>query len=193
MVNLGLLFGTKSVKSPSINFRIPYYTQWGQSLLVCGSEPVLGSWNVKKGFLLRPVHEGDQLIWCGNIAVSSGFSCEYSYYVVDDERNVLRWEMGKKRKVLLPEGIKDGEVVQLHDLWQVLFLFNFLRLYASSVILMGSLRFCGCRYILLKKKKTRVLDIPCLSWTYVLFFIWELGFVNPLTTFSKVNYRELLP
>ncbi|XP_044468053.1 4-alpha-glucanotransferase DPE2 [Mangifera indica] len=118
MVNLGLLFGTKSVKSPSINFRIPYYTQWGQSLLVCGSEPVLGSWNVKKGFLLRPVHEGDQLIWCGNIAVSSGFSCEYNYYVVDDERNVLRWEMGKKRKVLLPEGIKDGEVVQLHDLWQ---------------------------------------------------------------------------
>ncbi|KAJ0044000.1 hypothetical protein Pint_18427 [Pistacia integerrima] len=118
MVNLGLLSGTKSVKSPSVNFRIPYYTHWGQSLIVCGSEPVLGSWNVKKGFLLRPVHEGDQLIWCGNIAVPSGFSCEYSYYVVDDERNVLRWEMGKKRKLLLPEGIKDGEVVQLHDLWQ---------------------------------------------------------------------------
>ncbi|KAL5743263.1 hypothetical protein ACOSQ2_026379 [Xanthoceras sorbifolium] len=118
MVNLGLLSGTKSVKSMSVSFRIPYYTQWGQSLLVCGSEPILGSWNVKKGLLLSAVRQGDQLIWTGSIAVPSGFSCEYSYYVVDDERNVLRWEMGKRHKLLLPEGIKDGEVAELHDLWQ---------------------------------------------------------------------------
>ncbi|KAJ4706736.1 4-alpha-glucanotransferase DPE2 [Melia azedarach] len=124
MANLGLLSGTKSsksltksAKSLNVNFRIPYYTHWGQSLLVCGSEPVLGSWNVKKGFLLSPVHQDNELIWCGSITVPSGFSCEYTYYVVDDEKNVLRWEMGKKRKLLLPETIKDGEVL-LHDLWQ---------------------------------------------------------------------------
>ncbi|KDP35768.1 hypothetical protein JCGZ_10848 [Jatropha curcas] len=118
MVNLGLISGTKSVKSVNVNFRIPYYTQWGQTLLVCGSAPLLGSWNVKKGLLLNPVHEGGELIWCGRIAVPSEFSCEYSYYVVDDEKNVLRWEMGNKRKLLLPEGTSGGETVQFHDLWQ---------------------------------------------------------------------------
>ena len=104
----------------NVRFRLPYYTQWGQSLVVCGSEPVLGAWNVKKGLLLSPVHEGDELLWCGTFAVPNGFECEYSYYVVDDNKNVLRSEMGKKRKLLLPEGIQDGILVEFHDLWQVI-------------------------------------------------------------------------
>lgn len=120
MANLGLFSGTKSMKSVNVSFRLPYYTQWGQSLLVCGSERVLGSWNVKKGLLLSPVHQGDELIWCGSVAVPREFSCEYNYYVVDDEKNVLRWEMGTKRTLLLPEGINGGETVGLHDLWQVI-------------------------------------------------------------------------
>ncbi|KAB1222667.1 4-alpha-glucanotransferase DPE2 [Morella rubra] len=121
MVNLGLFSGTKPMKSVKVSFRLPYYTQWGQSLLVCGSEPVLGSWNVKKGLLLSPVNQGVELIWMGSVAVPSGFECEYNYYVVDDDKNILRWEMGKRRKLLLSEGILDGEVVECHDLWQVSF------------------------------------------------------------------------
>ncbi|XP_042517654.1 4-alpha-glucanotransferase DPE2-like [Macadamia integrifolia] len=118
MVNQGVLSGKKSFKTVNLSFILPYYTQWGQSLLVCGSEPVLGSWNVKKGLLLIPFHEGGELIWSGRIGVPSGFGCEYSYYLVDDDRNVLRWEAGKKRQLQLPEGIEDGEVVELRDLWQ---------------------------------------------------------------------------
>ncbi|KAF5750323.1 putative 4-alpha-glucanotransferase [Tripterygium wilfordii] len=118
MANLGLFSGTKSVKSVNVSFRLPYYTQWGQSLIVCGSEPVLGSWNVKKGLLLSPVHVGEELVWCGRIALPNGFSCEYTYYVVDDGKNLLRWEMGKKHKLLLPESVQGGELVELHDLWQ---------------------------------------------------------------------------
>ncbi|XAR48322.1 4-alpha-glucanotransferase [Bertholletia excelsa] len=118
MVNFDLICGSKSAKSVSLSFRIPYYTQWGHSLLVCGSHPLLGSWNVKKGFLLSPHHQGDELIWHGNIGVPHGFGCEYSYYVVDDYKNVVRWEAGKRRKLTLPEGLQDGEIVELHDLWQ---------------------------------------------------------------------------
>lgn len=124
-MNLGLFSGSKSMKSVNVSFRLPYFTQWGQSILVCGSEPILGSWNVKKGLLLSPIHEGDELIWSGSVAVPSGFSCEYSYYVVDGDKNVLRCEMGRKRKLLLADGIQDGEVVEFHDLWQVLLLFSF--------------------------------------------------------------------
>lgn len=126
MVNLRLLCGNKSLKSVRLSFRIPYYTHWGQHLLVCGSEALLGSWNVKKGLLLRPSHQGDELIWSGSIPVPPGFKSEYSYYVVDDEKNVVRWEVGKKRKLLLPDGLEDGLLVELRDLWQVrLFLASF--------------------------------------------------------------------
>ncbi|KAL7588975.1 hypothetical protein Lser_V15G38764 [Lactuca serriola] len=118
MVNLGLFSEIKPLASVNVRFRIPYYTQWGQSLVVCGSEPVLGSGNVKKGLLLTPFHEGDALIWGGSLSVPAGFQSEYNYYVVDDERNVLRWEAGNKRKLLLPDGVENGKAVELHDLWQ---------------------------------------------------------------------------
>ncbi|XP_039010895.1 4-alpha-glucanotransferase DPE2-like [Hibiscus syriacus] len=111
----GLSSSTKSVK---ITFRIPYYTEWGQSLLVCGSEPMLGSWNIKKGLLLSPVHLGDELIWTGTIAVPVQFNCDYRYYVVDDARNVLRWEMENKRSLSLPPFCQEGQIVDLHDFWQ---------------------------------------------------------------------------
>ncbi|KAL3533414.1 hypothetical protein ACH5RR_006935 [Cinchona calisaya] len=117
-LNLGLLSGTKNLKSITVGFRIPYYTQWGQHLLVCGSEPVLGSWNAKKGLLLSPYHQDGELIWSGSVPVPAEFECEYSYYVVDEERNVLRWEVGNKRKLLLPDGTQSGHLVEFHDLWQ---------------------------------------------------------------------------
>ncbi|CAN1256474.1 4-alpha-glucanotransferase DPE2 [Linum perenne] len=110
--------GTKSMKSVKVSFRIPYFTNWGQSLLVCGSEPALGSWNVKRGLSLSPVHQDDELIWSGSVTVPEEFSCEYSYYVVDGEKNVMRWEMGKKREVFLPKGINGGDIVEFRDLWQ---------------------------------------------------------------------------
>ncbi|KAK3030340.1 hypothetical protein RJ639_038973 [Escallonia herrerae] len=118
MVNLGLFTESTSAKSANVTFRIPYFTQWGQSVLLCGSKRVLGSWNVKKGLLLSPFHLGDELIWAGSITVPTGVECEYNYYVVDDQRNVLRWEVGNKRKLLLPDGVQGGEVVEFHDLWQ---------------------------------------------------------------------------
>ncbi|XP_010525431.1 PREDICTED: 4-alpha-glucanotransferase DPE2 isoform X2 [Tarenaya hassleriana] len=122
MVNLGSLSLTSSSRSSKpmvhISFWIPYFTHWGQSLLVCGSAPGLGLEDVKKGLLLKPLHQGDELIWTGSVSVPQGFSCEYSYYVVDDKKNALRWEMGKKRKLVLPDTLKGGEYVQLRDLWQ---------------------------------------------------------------------------
>ncbi|KAJ8444385.1 hypothetical protein Cgig2_026589 [Carnegiea gigantea] len=118
MVDLGLFLSANTVKSVTVTFRIPYHTQWGQSLVVCGSVPLLGSWNVKRGLLLTPLHQGNELIWRGSIEVPSGFECEYIYHVVDDEKNTLRWEMGNKRKLMLPDTVQDGEEVELHDLWQ---------------------------------------------------------------------------
>ncbi|KAK7336394.1 hypothetical protein VNO77_16934 [Canavalia gladiata] len=118
MVNPGLISGNKSVNSVKVSFQIPYFTQWGQSLLVCGSVPVLGSWNVKRGVLLSPIRQGNELIWSGSITVPRGFQCQYNYYVVDDSKNVLRWEMGNKRELMLPEAIQSGQEIEFRDLWQ---------------------------------------------------------------------------
>ncbi|GJT80652.1 4-alpha-glucanotransferase DPE2 [Tanacetum coccineum] len=71
----------------TVDTLLSYYTQWGQSLVVCGSEPVLGSGNVKKGLLLTAFHE------------------------VDDAKNVLRWEIENKRKLVLPDGVENGKIL----------------------------------------------------------------------------------
>ncbi|KAK3163987.1 hypothetical protein QOZ80_1AG0011050 [Eleusine coracana subsp. coracana] len=116
MVNSGS--GKKTLSTVTLLFKLPYYTQWGQSLLIAGSEPALGSWNVKQGLVLSPVHQDNELIWCGRVSVAAGFTSEYSYYVVDDNKDVLRWEPGEKRKLVLPEGIQDGDLVEIRDWWQ---------------------------------------------------------------------------
>lgn len=123
MASLGPTPGKRSLSSVSLLFKLPYYTQWGQSLLIAGSEPALGSWNVKQGLSLSPVHQGNELFWFGSVSVATGFTCEYKYYVVDDHRNVLRWEAGEKRKLVLPEGVQEGDVIEIRDWWQVLIIF----------------------------------------------------------------------
>ena len=109
---------SNKLRSITLIFRIPYFTHWGQSLLISGSEPVFGSWDVKGGLLLSPKHKGNELLWCGQITVASGFRSEYKYYVVNDDRNVLRWEAGRKHEISLPDRIHEG-VIEIHDLWEV--------------------------------------------------------------------------
>ncbi|ONK63671.1 uncharacterized protein A4U43_C07F17690 [Asparagus officinalis] len=133
MVTLGLISG-KKLSTVTVTFKLPYFTQWGQSLLISGNHPILGSSNVKQGLFLTPFHQGDELIWCGKITVAIGFECEYSYYLVDDDRNVLRWEAGKKRKLILPAGVKEGDVVEIRDLWQTASETLFLRSAFTNVI-----------------------------------------------------------
>lgn len=132
-----ILVPKKSLGSVTLIFRIPYYTQWGQSLLISGSAPVLGAGNAKQGLGLVPFHQGEELIWHGKISVPVGFQCEYCYYLVDDRRNILRWEAGMKRKISLPTGINGGEVVEIHDLWQAASEALFLKSAFKNVIFSG--------------------------------------------------------
>lgn len=126
-MNLGSVRG--SIKTVSLSFRLPYYTKWGESILVSGSQPLLGSWDVKKGLLLSPFHQGNELIWYATVTVPHGFECEYSYYLVDDDRHVLRWESGNRRKVQLPESVQGAEAIELRDLWQVTLSTLFLKIF----------------------------------------------------------------
>ncbi|KAJ3683783.1 hypothetical protein LUZ60_014010 [Juncus effusus] len=138
MDNLKSLTSKKPQHCITLLFKIPYYTQWGQSLILSGSTPTLGSWNLKQALSMHPVHQGDELMWCARAGVTAGFTCDYKYYVVDESRNVLRWESEKGRKFVLPDGAKDGDLVEIHDLWQDAAEGLFLRSAFKDVIFSGS-------------------------------------------------------
>ncbi|XP_024540103.1 4-alpha-glucanotransferase DPE2 isoform X1 [Selaginella moellendorffii] len=104
----------------SLRFRIPYFTQWGQNLIVTGSHSSLGSWNLHQGLAMVPHHDEElgELVWTAQLAVREGFQARYSYCVVDDKRNAVRREAGIPRSFVLPDGIPNGSIVDLYDLWQ---------------------------------------------------------------------------
>eukprot|EP01018_Ginkgo_biloba_P034974 Gb_33253 [translate_table: standard] len=118
MASKGFELPFKRLRKISVRFRLPYYTQWGQNLIVCGSDPVMGSWKVKQAVQMMPHHQGDDLIWHATVSVPDNFRCEYNYCLVDDKRNLLKWESGKRRTFVLPDGLPDGASVDVYDLWR---------------------------------------------------------------------------
>jgi hypothetical protein len=103
----------------TLQFKLPLYTQWGQNLLLVGSDPLLGSWDLARAKHMLPRHEGDaQLIWEVGVSVPANFHSQYSYCMVDEHMNVLKWEAGARRSLELPEGLENGAVVEVHDQWQ---------------------------------------------------------------------------
>ncbi len=104
----------------TLQFKLPLYTQWGQNLLLVGSDPLLGSWDLARAKHMLPRHEGDaQLIWEVGVSVPANLHSQYSYCMVDEHMNVLKWEAGARRSLELPEGLENGAVVEVHDQWQV--------------------------------------------------------------------------
>jgi hypothetical protein len=111
------------IRKVTLSFRLPYFTQWGQNLMVCGSDPALGAWKTKQGLRMSPrLQAADALVWHATLTVPHDFSCDYSYYLVDDQQNVLRSETGKRHAFALPHGLPDEAAVEIYDLWQVFFI-----------------------------------------------------------------------
>lgn len=118
-VTPGKLTPFKRFTRVNLRFKLPYMTVWGQNLMVVGSDPIFGSWNIKQGIWMTPHHEGDVLVWQAFVSVPEAFDFEYRYCLVDEKLNVLKWEAPEKRKLAIPEGLADGAVVDILDNWQV--------------------------------------------------------------------------
>ena len=96
-------------------FAIPYWTRWGQSVVVILSH---GSENCKRHALVCR-HQDDDLIWEGEVQVHcTNRNVEYSYAITDEAAEVEAEEMSK-RSLAIPEGLKDGSIIELRDSWQV--------------------------------------------------------------------------
>lgn len=86
--------------------------------MLSGSDLLLGKWNIKQGVWMTPHHEGEFLVWQALISVPDQFELDYKYALVDDRLNVIKWEAGGTRRLLLPEGLPDGAMVDVLDTWQ---------------------------------------------------------------------------
>eukprot|EP00227_Mantoniella_beaufortii_P021056 CAMPEP_0197575278 /NCGR_PEP_ID=MMETSP1326-20131121/731_1 /TAXON_ID=1155430 /ORGANISM="Genus nov. species nov., Strain RCC2288" /LENGTH=117 /DNA_ID=CAMNT_0043138017 /DNA_START=191 /DNA_END=540 /DNA_ORIENTATION=+ len=77
----------------TLRFRVKYWTVWGQNLVLCGSDPRLGAWDVRKGVFMHCHHVGEEeLLWTGKVrGAFGGAPFQYRYAVVDGDMNVVKW------------------------------------------------------------------------------------------------------
>ena len=99
----------------SLHFKLPYWTQWGQNLVVLLSQGSDGT----KRHALNCTHQSEELVWEGETQVSaSARGLEYSYAIID-EADEIEAEEVSRRALALPDGLADGSVIELRDSWQV--------------------------------------------------------------------------
>ncbi|GAX79494.1 hypothetical protein CEUSTIGMA_g6935.t1 [Chlamydomonas eustigma] len=104
----------------NIHFRIPYFTRWGQNLVITGAGALLGDWDPSKGQTMRCHHEGqDVLIWEALISLPWQPSYKYKYAVVQHSEGLMKVDKldQQERIVTLPEGLNSGDVVEVMDVW----------------------------------------------------------------------------
>ncbi|GLC40970.1 hypothetical protein PLESTB_000961400 [Pleodorina starrii] len=99
--------GTSSTGT-AVSFKIHRHVQYGQSLLLVGSAPELGSWDAKQALELQ-WGEGDN--WTTSAALPVGASVEYKYIVKRKEG--LDWCPGQNKSVTLPSAVS----VEVMDSW----------------------------------------------------------------------------
>ncbi|OGV70126.1 MAG: hypothetical protein A2283_14305 [Lentisphaerae bacterium RIFOXYA12_FULL_48_11] len=100
-----------------IRFQIVCFTRWGQSLKVCGSVPVLGSWDLAKAPVMYSKDSGKGL-WDVDLDVDSGSikSFEYKYVLFESGSNTCSWEWGANRKLTVSRAGFD--MFQINDFWR---------------------------------------------------------------------------
>jgi len=113
---------TKNKRSNvSIHFELQYNTYWGQNLVLVGSSPTLGNWNVARGQRMRWLPGN---YWELDVELNSMFEYkmfEYKYVVVlidvDTLIDVQRWEERNNRYFDLTRFDSNELTIRKTQLW----------------------------------------------------------------------------
>ncbi|MCB2378501.1 4-alpha-glucanotransferase [Hymenobacter sp. BT635] len=99
-----------------LRFTLPFYTAWGQRLVVCGSEPALGSWNLAQALALH--YHPASGTWSQEISLpdDQAGTVEYKYILLDERTGNQDWEWGENRAVNY-DGRQYSRIV-LEDYWR---------------------------------------------------------------------------
>ena len=89
-----------------IHFKIPYYTQWGQRLLVSGNVPELGSGDIAKALALNFYAKED---WSAEIELNHNepFELNYKYILFNEQTGQYSEEWGDDRNLKLDSSLMD--------------------------------------------------------------------------------------
>ncbi len=100
-----------------LRFSLPYRTAWGQRLVVCGSEPSLGSWNLAQALPL--LYNSDAGLWSQEISLpdEQPGTVEYKYILLDERDGTQQWEWGPNRTLSLPLDPRPARI-ELLDYWR---------------------------------------------------------------------------
>ena len=100
----------------TIRFSLPYRTTYGQRLVLCGSLPALGQWELAAAL---PLHYDEATTrWSAEVAVPAGAGPALSYkYVLLFEGGGVVWEWGDNRTLPLPPGAAYAHQ-EVRDFWR---------------------------------------------------------------------------
>ncbi|HEX8349761.1 MAG TPA: 4-alpha-glucanotransferase [Hymenobacter sp.] len=97
-----------------LRFSLPYRTAWGQRLLVCGSEPILGQWQLDQALALHYDEAAGR--WHHEITLPDAPAGTVAYKYILLDQDTAHWEWGPNRSIDY-----DGAqyvVVELEDYWR---------------------------------------------------------------------------
>ncbi|GAB2461468.1 4-alpha-glucanotransferase [Hymenobacter qilianensis] len=99
-----------------IRFSLPYHTEPGQRIAVCGSEPSLGQWNLDRALFLH--YAARTGLWTQEISIPTDHPhpIEYKYVLLDERDGSKHWEWGSNRVVADSGGLFTRLV--LEDFWR---------------------------------------------------------------------------
>ncbi len=100
----------------TIRFSLPYRTTYGQRLVLCGSLPALGNWQLADALPLR--YDEATTRWSAEIEVPAGAGPDISYkYVLLSEGGGVVWEWGDNRTLPLTTGPAYAHQ-EVRDFWR---------------------------------------------------------------------------
>ncbi|WP_262920689.1 4-alpha-glucanotransferase [Hymenobacter sp. 5516J-16] len=99
-----------------LRFTLPFRTTWGQRLVVCGSLPSLGQWNLDHALNLH--YHPDSGTWAQEISLPDDqlSVVEYKYVLLDEGDGGKHWEWGPNRAITNEAG-RFTRIV-LEDFWR---------------------------------------------------------------------------
>ena len=102
----------------TIHFSLPYRTAYGQRLVLCGSLPALGHWNLGEAL---PLHYDEATTrWSAEVTVpteAATASLSYKYVLLFEGGGVV-WEWGANRTLDLPASPSLPERLEVRDFWR---------------------------------------------------------------------------
>ena len=105
-----------TVTTVAVQFNVADSTTFGESVLIAGSIPELGNWDVTKALSLSSFdYQQEYPRWYVTVNLAAGTSFQYKYINKQPYGSVV-WEAGDNRNYTVPTGC--AEQVEVHDAWK---------------------------------------------------------------------------